>query len=188
MTCPAICIWDTLKFDGTFSYHNCEFYYLTAVKKYGSKWDDDVYGKLIEEWSSDEERYARTALWAALLIKNNDIVTIEGYSYGSSAGMVFNIAENTGVLKHKLWRRGINFNVVAPSAVKKFATGKGNASKEKMQEAFILDTRKDLKKMFGMTEKSWSPSGDIIDSYYICKYGASQYHEKEKVTGSDNGR
>jgi Holliday junction resolvasome RuvABC endonuclease subunit len=61
-------------------------------------------------------------------------------------------------------------NTVVPSVVKKGATGKGNADKDKMYEAFVKDTKIDLKKLFD-TEKVGNPISDIVDSYYIQKVG-----------------
>ena len=62
---------------------------------------------------------------------------------------------------------------VPPTVIKKFATGKGNADKAKMQDAFMQENNIDLKHELKMTEKQWNPSSDIIDAYYICKYGAT---------------
>lgn len=90
-----------------------------------------------------------------------------------STGRVFNIAENAGLLKHYLWKSDMYYNVVPPTVIKKFATGKGNANKEKIQESFIEETGINIKEMLNMTDKQWNPSSDIIDSYYICKYGVN---------------
>ena len=62
-------------------------------------------------------------------------------------------------------------SVFAPSTIKKFATGKGNANKELMYEAFVEETGDDLAKLFEFDPyKGQSPVSDIIDSYYIAKY------------------
>ena len=61
---------------------------------------------------------------------------MEGYSFGST-GRVFNIAENTGILKYNLWAALIHFDVLAPTTVKKFATGSGSASKVDMFNQFV---------------------------------------------------
>ena len=89
----------------------------------------------------------------------------------ASTGRVFNIAENAGLLKHYLWKNKFKYSMVPPTVIKKFATGKGNANKEKLQEQFVTDTGVNIKQMLNMTEKQWNPSSDIIDSYYIAKYG-----------------
>ena len=50
------------------------------------------------------------------------------------------------------------------------ATGKGNADKELMYQSFKEQTKIDLMKDFDM-EKLNNPVTDIIDSYYIAKFG-----------------
>lgn len=69
-----------------------------------------------------------------------------------------------------MWEAKIKFDVIAPTSIKKFATGKGNANKLSMQEAFIAETSIDVKLVMSQSDKQWSPSGDIIDSYYMCAY------------------
>jgi hypothetical protein len=64
----------------------------------------------------------------------------------------------------------IPFDVPAPSAIKKFATGKGNANKEKMEEAFVAETGFDMRGAMKQTQSSFSPSGDLIDAYYMAKW------------------
>lgn len=97
-------------------------------------------------------------------------VFLEGYAFASK-GLVFQIAENTGVLKNKLDIQGIEFQTVAPQAIKKFATGKGNSSKTVVYESFVKETSEDLLKNFQLSNPEASPINDIADSYFICKYG-----------------
>ena len=61
-------------------------------------------------------------------------------------------------------------NIDYKSKVTKGATGKGNADKDKMYEAFLKETKIDLKKLFD-TEKVGNPISDIVDSYFIQKVG-----------------
>ena len=84
---------------------------------------------------------------------------------------MFHIAENGGVCKFLLWKNNIPYETIPPTVIKKFATGKGNADKEKMQQAFLSETNFNIKEILSMTDKQWNPSSDLIDSYYICKYG-----------------
>jgi Holliday junction resolvasome RuvABC endonuclease subunit len=96
-------------------------------------------------------------------------VALEGYAY-SASGKVFQIAENTGILKYKLYLLSIPVTVIPPTEIKKFATGKGNADKNAMYAAFSHETGVNLKSV--LTPKradSVSPVSDIVDSYYICK-------------------
>ena len=103
---------------------------------------------------------------------------LEGYSFGST-GRVFNIAENTAILKYNMWYNYIDYEIVAPTTVKKFATGSGNATKEKMYEAFVEENpRRDIKSI--LTPRSSniiSPLNDVVDSYFILKCGI--YNEEK---------
>jgi hypothetical protein len=58
--------------------------------------------------------------------------------------------------------------VVEPSRVKKLATGKGNADKQAMYEAFLKETKVDLVSIFEQKSLT-NPVTDIIDSFYILK-------------------
>jgi len=58
-----------------------------------------------------------------------DLVVIEGYSYGSP-NQAHPVGEMGGVVRLALWEAGLPFEVVTPSTIKQYATGKGNASKD----------------------------------------------------------
>lgn len=94
---------------------------------------------------------------------------LEGYAY-SASGLVFDIAEATGVLKNQLWLSGISLEVVTPSHVKKNATGKGNCGKDLMLEKFKERSTFDIVKAFG-GEKIQKPMDDIVDAYWIRDAG-----------------
>jgi len=171
MTSPAICLSPL----NDFKFENCTFSFLTTSKKYDTV-VDNISGKYFE-YENEMKRYDTISshFLDLLLDYNVRVCYIEEYSMGSK-GRVFHIAENTGVFKYRMWNFGVDFVTVAPTTIKKFATGKGNANKEKMQESFIQETGKDLKAMLDMTDKQWNPSSDIIDAYYICKYAV---HEQQ---------
>ena len=95
-------------------------------------------------------------------------VLVEGYSYNST-NQAFRIGEATGILKLQLHRYGYEVEVVPPTVVKKFATGKGNADKGAMYEAYREYTGLDLNKELGLVAGK-SPCSDIVDSYYIASY------------------
>ena len=75
-----------------------------------------------------------------------------------------------GLLKYKLHQNQWDYNLIAPSVIKKFATGKGNANKEAMIEQFNTDIGLNVLSMFYC--KYTSPATDVVDAYYICKYQA----------------
>jgi len=59
------------------------------------------------------------------------LVAIEGYAY-ARANQAHQIGELGGVVRLALHDAGVEFIEVAPSSVKKYATGKGNANKNAM--------------------------------------------------------
>jgi|TARA_B100001964_G_scaffold229867_1_gene282681 hypothetical protein len=167
LTTPAICVHKGSKFE----WKNCTIYYLTSVKKYeGDYLKGKINGRFHLPYTSQTERHDQISSWALRVIPNtNNNIFIEGYSYGSK-GLVFNLAENMGILKHKLYSKKQKFEVIVPGVIKKKATGKGNADKLKMYEQFVKDTGIDLMKVFDQ-KKLNNPVTDIVDSYYIVKAG-----------------
>lgn len=89
-------------------------------------------------------------------------VVIEGYSFASRNSQAHSIGELGGVVRLELWRRGIPFIAVAPTARAKFATGRGNASKIEVTSAVSART--------GMV---WAGSGadDMCDAWILEEMG-----------------
>lgn len=166
MTSPAICV-----HRGTeWKFENCKFYFRTDKKTLEMK-NDRFASSFIEKWSCQEERFAEGASWAhaVLSVEKPERLTLEGYAMGAK-GLVFHIGENTGQLKQQLWKLRIPFDVPSPSAIKKFATGKGNAKKDAMEAAFVAETGFDMRGAMKQSKLSFSPSGDLIDAYYMAKW------------------
>lgn len=166
MTCPAI----TMIVDGVVSCH-----YLSSVKKHHTTYrlrpDFVVTGLPHPDYHNQEDRFDRISDWAVRVCDiQPNLIMIEDYAMGAK-GKVFHIAENCGLLKHKLWKRRSHFRVIAPTALKKFATGKGNADKCMMYESFKQATGLDLRKeMDNETKDCGSPVSDIVDSYYLAMF------------------
>lgn len=59
-------------------------------------------------------------------------VMLEGYSFASRSGQAFSIGELGGVIRLLLWQIGIPYVTIPPTCRAKFATGKGNASKNEV--------------------------------------------------------
>ena len=176
LTSPCVCV----SRDKTFS--NSFFYFLNDRKTVQGKCHN-ILGEEHEEYLTDQERYENIASWVLGILSNftheEIIVMIEDYSFGSK-GKVFNLAENCGILKYLLFKNGYKFFTVPPTVVKKFATGKGNATKEKMYEFFVKDTMIDLHNIISPTTKLGSPTTDIVDAWYIARY-MIMTTEKENV-------
>jgi Holliday junction resolvasome RuvABC endonuclease subunit len=162
---PAICVSDvSLKFE------DCKFFYLTSKKKHIGNMMKNILGTEHTEYKNPIERFANLSTWALSIINKltEPKIFIEGYSYGSKGQAVFQIAENGGILKYRLSQ--YDYRILVPSVIKKFATGKGNADKQKMYEQFTKDTNTNLMKAFDIPTLN-NPITDIVDAYYITKKG-----------------
>lgn len=165
---PSICIYAGTEKD-SFSFEKCRVFYLTDVKKYANYYLENISGERFVDYNHECERYKTIADWALDKLVGVDQVGLEGYAYGAK-GKVFHIAENTGILKYKLFEAGIPVEIFTPSNVKKFATGKGNATKEDMHLTFKKETKKDILQTITPTRSTVvSPVSDIVDSFYVCK-------------------
>lgn len=168
MTCPSI---SYINRNSPFKFEHVVVNYLNSSPP--KKGIPNITGTRLQDYISNEQRFHWISEWAIQIITTlpDAEVFIEDYSYGSK-GKVFHIAENTGVLKHKLYRLDVPITPVPPTVIKQFATGKGNADKDKMYAAFLDDTGVDLMAAYQpKAKKVGSPVGDIVDSYFICKYG-----------------
>jgi crossover junction endodeoxyribonuclease RuvC len=127
---------------------------------------------VIEQYPSDYtnniERFKLLSKWITSKIPS-DIkeINLEGYSMGSRAGQVFTIAENTTILKLNLLANGITINIIAPTSLKKFATGKGNANKHLMMTTFCSK--------FEITNPNLSSFNDCVDAYFLSRYNCDFY-------------
>lgn len=173
MTGPACCIHE----GDVWSIDNCYFFYLTN-KRVDGRICDRFSGQSVDtkNFSCSEERFEYLSNFFCNIIPKNSMVFIEAYSFGSK-GMTFQIGENTGVLKNKLYNlTGKHSNPIAPSAVKKMATGKGNkVDKVDMCNAFVQETNLKMDSYFECKFGS-SPMSDVVDSYYVCKSGFDFLH------------
>ena len=165
---PAICLFRA-NATGKFSYGGCSFYFLTDNKRQSEIRTMNIFGERLSDWDNDQHRYETIADWAMDIVMGCTHVALEGYAY-SASGRVFHIAENTGILKYKLYQLGVPLTVIPPTEVKKYATGKGNADKNAMYAAWAHETGVDLKTLLTpKRQECVSPVSDIVDSYYICK-------------------
>jgi len=182
LTSPAICVYKE-EDGGYFDFDRCMLYYLSNNKRQQQLAAGCGVGNIIAEpypeWNCEEERHEKLASWAYSRVQGCNEVFLEGYAFATAAQAgVRSIAENTGLLKHKMWKNKISFMSYPPTVIKKFATGKGNANKEVMYEAFVdeLLTPTDLKeRLTPKATKVKNPVSDLVDSYFICKYGWEEF-------------
>ena len=174
LTSPSVCVYEgeveKIKFD------SCKVYFLSNTKKFSDYNYKNLDGQEnLSNFATPEERYDFISDWAMDILISHEVeeVFLEDYSYGST-GKVFHIAENCGLLKYKMWQSDIKFTLVAPTVIKKFASGKGNAPKEKMYESFLFETKRNLEEEFQIkSDKIGNPISDVVDSYFIGKYSTA---------------
>jgi len=188
---PAICVHDASK---DFSFSSCKFYYIT-VKKKCAVLTDQFFPTFVHKdtkYFSPEERYHNISNFGIesitkdlIGVPNDEIgqyvsVMFEDYAF-SANGNITALAENCGILKYRLARDfRIHSHLVTPGTVKKFATGKGNATKYVVTDQFVKDAGQDLYKIFSldMAQNDLSPLSDIADAFYVCAYHVSKNSNK----------
>lgn len=169
---PAICT----HIGDEWSIENCNFNVLDDTWEFNHSKIETT--PEIKDYVNNIDRYNQLTNFVLDSTTHSSRIYIEDYSYGSS-GKVFNIAEATGILKFHINRK--LKAAVEPKTLKGFATGKGNASKNQMYEKFVEETGLDLldianresgKKFNGMNVPS--PFSDLVDAYFVCKWGFFQ--------------
>ena len=173
LSCPAICIYDGDP--DKFNIKQCRFSYLINKVKPKQDPSNQIKANSLCEWKDNIDRYDKISDWALSFIGEPpiDLLVIEGYAFGGK-GQVFNIAENTGIFKYKLFKKNKIEAYIFPSPgeVKKFISGKGGAKKEILYDIFLEETGFNLLDIFPTkSDKIQSPISDIVDSYNMCKFG-----------------
>jgi Holliday junction resolvasome RuvABC endonuclease subunit len=171
ITCPAMCIGD-----------GEQFVINTFTKKKGVTGEGNIRLDKVPEFKDNQERFndLATQFWYECVKHGVKTVFIEDYAFAGN-GRITDIAESVGVLKHMLWQQGISIIPVSPSANKLAASGKGNAKKHEMVEAFKkVHPEIDLEKITkaNITPSSVpSPIQDIVDAFFLYQYGISKLNE-----------
>ena len=181
LTSPAICIWKKTDDNRQFNFNMCDVYYLETTQRLKLATQHEIlnlHAEVYPKWETEEQRHDLLSDWTMSIISGCEVF-IEGYAFATSGkSHVRSVAENSGLLKHKMYKIKQPFTSVPPSVIKKYATGKGNANKELMYEAFTSEllTPSDLKtRLTPKSKKIRSPVSDIVDAYFIAKYGWEEF-------------
>lgn len=185
LTCPCVCVSNGKSFTDNY------FHFLHDNKRHEGQ-ALNIFGDLHDDYITDQQRYENIASWVLNIITPLESVTvlIEDYAFAAK-GRVFNLAENCGLLKYLLYKNGYTFHTIAPSVIKKYATGKGNANKELMYASFYDLTEIDLIGIYGSKSRRLdSPVTDIVDSYYLTRWmwDSLANKESEKMDRGTNKR
>ncbi|WP_078430466.1 hypothetical protein [Alkalihalobacterium alkalinitrilicum] len=92
-----------------------------------------VVGKEItSKQKKDPDRFIEIAKKVIAELKEEDEICLEGFSYGSK-GSAVSIQYGVGwIIRAMLTEKGFTYNEVAPTALKKYVTGKGNVKKDEL--------------------------------------------------------
>lgn len=136
---------------------------LVIIDEHGDLWE----AREIEASGKDPERMHKLISAVASQLLPEDIVAIEGFGFASQTGFLLG-----GIgwgIRMNMWTRTISYTEIAPAALKKFASGKGNTKKDELGV--------EIYKRWGFEHKS-----DNVRDAYVLAQIARSLHEPVKVT------
>ena len=119
---------------------------------------------------SDEVRLINIRTKLNDLLQNSDIVYLEGLSFGSQGMSLAQLGAVHYITRVLLHERNIEFDIVSPSTLKKFVTGKGNCKKDLM-----------LLKVFQKWGVEFS-NDNLADAYSLAKFTLDSYQKPSERT------
>jgi Holliday junction resolvasome RuvABC endonuclease subunit len=172
---PCVCFWNTKQ---QHLFENCEFFFLHSKRSITKiNFPNNIHYSESSESRDNSVRFAENAMALTSEIKKRldnvkkYVIMLEGYSMGAK-GRLFDIGEATGIFKLFLSQENIKPLVIAPTQIKKLATGKGNANKFQMLEKFMeINTSLHNSEWIDVltTEKHIQPPlTDLVDSFFIA--------------------
>jgi len=172
---PCVCFWNTKQ---QHLFENCEFFFLHSKRSITKiNFPNNIHYSESSESKDNSVRFAENATLLTSEIKKRldnvkkYVIMLEGYSMGAK-GRLFDIGEATGIFKLFLSQENIKPLVIAPTQIKKLATGKGNANKFQMLEKFMeINTSLHNSEWIDVltTEKHIQPPlTDLVDSFFIA--------------------
>lgn len=137
---------------------------LTAT---GYAYNDEVVG-VLKPRGRGPARLAEIRDWIVYVGQDADVVVLEGYAF-ARPNQAHQLGELGGVVRLALHDRRIPYVEVPPALLKRFATGKGNATKDAVLAAAI--------RRFGFE----GDSNDAADAWLLRVMGLTAY-DGEPVT------
>jgi crossover junction endodeoxyribonuclease RuvC len=98
------------------------------------------------------------------------VIAVEGYAFAFHKSQAFTLGEVGGVVRNTLYNAGWSYYDVPPTNLKKYATGKGNSSKDKVVE--------EAQNLF---EKTFD-TDDEADAAFLAKMAKSLKQEEDELT------
>jgi len=140
--------------------------------------DDEDRGKTVE--IPNERGFLRLQLIAGDVARTleawePEFVAIERYAYCRNVDSFVRLVEVGTAIRTVLYQLSIPWVEVPPTVLKKWTTGKGNASKPEM--ALAVKQRWDYK----------SPSHDIVDAFALAQMAQLGWHQVQLIHGVSVG-
>ena len=132
--------------------------------------DGETYTNVIQSSKKGVERLIDIKTMVSPIVSDADLVVIEGYAF-ARPNQAHQIGELGGVLRVMFAMMGLKYIEVAPAALKKFATGKGNANKEAVAVGIF---------------KRWHcefNNNDEADAFVLAQIGQAYLSKTDKLTG-----
>lgn len=168
MNSPAICVWDSSK---EFCFNNLIFHNYGKTKSITGSYNNNISIMAQQNFQNNEPRFRELSLWAKAVLQMHQVtdICLEDYAFGSKSNSLFQIGENTGLLKQVMYDLGIEYQVVKPTQVKSYFAAKGNAKKEEMVDKFndIFDLQLHSLLKFDKDQTYKKPVDDLVDSCAI---------------------
>ena len=124
LTSPAICVWkdkNDNRHNRQFNFNMCDVYYLETaqrLRRAASHGILNLYPEEYPEWETEEQRHDLLSEWAMKCIRGC-YVFIEGYAFATSGkSHVRSVAENSGLLKHKMYNQINHFYQYRPQLLR----------------------------------------------------------------------
>jgi len=96
------------------------------------------------------------------------LAAVEGPALGATS-RADDLGQVRGVILLTLYRHGIPSLIVAPTSLKKFATGHGQAKKDKMIQTAVAELKREL-------------NDDEADAYWLSRIAQAYHDEGETLT------
>lgn len=149
----------------------------------GAAWEPDACRRIQtrpKDWATEDDRLEFIVLRVMEIVHDAHdpdraaglLVVIEGLSYGQASGSAFTRAGLHYLVRRAVLDAGHRFVVVAPTALKKFVTGNGNASKELMVSTMARRLGRSIS------------SDDVADAYGLLAIGQALEGTDESLIGT----
>ena len=135
------------------------FNWCTGYKWVAIKPPSKLRGAARLHYIAEELKYYISEEWTRDPI---ELTAIEGYSY-QSVGRLAQLGELGGVIRYLLYQKRVPVQIVAPSQLKKYITGKGVWSRAEGKQTVISAVNKELK-LKGKKQLTYPENSDEADA------------------------